>query len=126
MAGSGRSESLVYKGKNRGQLFVKQCLVDQPSFQDRVTVTGTATRSTELPEHMYSYKDSQFGYRAALEARCRVARTGTVQCWYRVISSITRLIQEEQGYQFRNRVAVAARSRSRFFCPAPALTPTLL
>jgi hypothetical protein len=50
MAASGRSVNLVYKGKNRGQLYVKQCLVDQPSFQDRVASTGTVYRSWQIQQ----------------------------------------------------------------------------
>ena len=36
MASSGKPANLLYKNKSRGQLYVKQCVVDQPNTQDRV------------------------------------------------------------------------------------------
>lgn len=41
MATSGRSVSLLYKNKTRGQLYVKQCVVDPPSGDDSVLITQT-------------------------------------------------------------------------------------
>lgn len=42
MASSGQPANLIYKNKSRGQLYVKQCVVNQPGTQDKVVITPTA------------------------------------------------------------------------------------
>ncbi len=54
MASSGKPANLLYKNKSRGQLYVKQCVVDQPNTQDRViTETPGKGRRTRVRGQLY-------------------------------------------------------------------------